>query len=228
MFLIEDAAHAHGSKIGEEFAGNLADAGCFSFYATKILTSGEGGIITTNSETVENKIKSLRNHGRKKDSDLYDKVSNNYRMPEMSCLVALHQLRILEEIMILRKQIAFQYCNNLDEVDGLILLKEFINNKDCSYWRFPIYIDKNIDRIELQSLMMNNHKVRITWMYEPLCHNQPVFADYVKEGYQLLVAEESMSKLICLPCYPGLNNEDIKRICSGLKTEIHKLKGKIY
>ncbi len=228
IFLIEDAAHAHGSKLGDENAGNLADAGCFSFYATKILTSGEGGIITTNNENQYKLLKSLRNHGRKDGSNLYDKVSNNYRMSELSCLLALHQIKLIDEIIRIRHELAFQYSKNLLDIDGIKLLDEFIDNSDCSYWRYPIYIDDKIDRLELQFRMMENHKVRITWMYDPLCHMQPVFKKFIINNKKLNIAERYIKKLVCLPCYPSLSREDIARVCSGLKLEINKLKGKSF
>ena len=226
LFLIEDSAHAHGSRLGQENAGNLADAGCFSFYATKILTSGEGGAITTNNKNIYESLISLRNHGRKQGSDLYDVVSNNYRMPEISCLLAFHQLEIIDGIIKSRREIASQYSKELTDVDRLELLDEFYNNDDCSYWRYPIYIDQKLDRLELQNRMMKNHKIRITWMYEPLCHMQPVFKEFISSNYKLDKAEECIKRLVCLPCYPDLSKDDISRVCSGIKDELGKMKAK--
>ena len=222
LFLVEDAAHAHGAKIDDELAGSLGTAACFSFYATKVLTTGEGGIVTTNNKKLYHSIQSLRNHGRAKNSNLYDKVSNNYRMSEISCLLGLHQLEILNQIVDRRREIAFRYCSRLRDLKGLNLLDGFINNSDCSYWRFPVYLENFNDREELQNNMMENHKVRITWMYEPLCHMQPVFNNFVKKRSKLPIAEKSITKLICLPCYTGLTDNDIDRICIGLEEKINK------
>tara|TARA_B100001250_G_C19728880_1_gene757441 strand:- start:181 stop:1311 length:1131 start_codon:yes stop_codon:yes gene_type:complete len=223
LFLVEDAAHAHGAKLNGESAGSLGIAACFSFYATKILTSGEGGIVTTNDEDLYHSIESLRNHGKAKNSNLYDKVSNNYRMSEINCLLAIHQLKIIDKILEMRRVIAKKYCSILDNLKGIKLLDGFLNNADCSYWRFPLYLDSQIDRLDLQDKMMENHKVRITWMYEPLCHLQPVFKTYIKGENELPVAEKCISRLICLPCYPGLNDNEIERICSGLEVELKTL-----
>ena len=143
-------------------------------------------------------------------------------MPEISCLLGLHQLKILDEIVESRREIAYKYCSRLSNLKGLKLLDGFINNADCSYWRFPLYLESFINRLDLQNNMMENHKVRITWMYEPLCHMQPVFKKYIKEDNELPVAERCISKLICLPCYPSLNDNDIERICSGLEMELNK------
>ena len=222
LFLVEDAAHAHGTKFNGESAGSLGTAACFSFYATKIATTGEGGMVTTDSEDIYKSIQSLRDHGKSADSTLFDKVSNNYRLPEISSLLGLEQLSILEENVNRRREIAEQYRSRLKKVNGVRLLRGFWDN-NCSYWRFPLYLEGVVDRLELQKRMKENHKVRITWMYEPLCHMQPVFSEYVDKSTTLMVAEKSMSKLICLPCYPGLKDSDVDRICSGLEMEINNL-----
>ena len=222
LFLIEDAAHAHGTKFNGESAGSLGTAACFSFYATKIVTTGEGGMVTTDSEDIYKSIQSLRDHGRSVDSTLFDKVSNNYRLPEISSLLGLEQLSILEENVNRRREIAEQYRLRLKRVNGLRLLRGFWDN-NCSYWRFPLYLDDFSVRFELQKCMRKNHKVRITWMYEPLCHLQPVFSKVINDGIRFPAAEKCMSELICLPCYPGLKDDDIDRICSGLEMEINKL-----
>jgi len=223
IFLLEDAAHAHGSKYGNNLAGNLGIAGCFSFYATKILTSGEGGIVTTNNREIYEKVKSLRNHGKSNQTVNYELVSNNYRIPEISSIIGIHQLKILDEILQKRQNIADKYCELLKTIPEVRILDEFINNINCSYWRFPIYISKGIDKIRLQKRMKENHSIRITWMYEPLCHKQPVFNDYISKTLRLPVSEESMKRLICLPIYPSLEMEDIIRVCESLDKELNNL-----
>ncbi len=222
IFLIEDAAHAHGTKFNGESAGSLGTAACFSFYATKIVTTGEGGMVTTDSKDIYESIQSLRDHGRSADSTFFDKVSNNYRLPEISSLLGLEQLSILQENVNRRREIAEQYRSRLMSVNGLRLLRGFLGS-DCSYWRFPLYLEGGVDRLDLQNGMNKNHKVRITWMYEPLCHLQPVFNKFFVKGTRLPTAEKCMSELICLPCYPDLKDGDIDRICSGLEREINKL-----
>tara|TARA_Y100000816_G_C26096270_1_gene580248 strand:+ start:382 stop:1527 length:1146 start_codon:yes stop_codon:yes gene_type:complete len=220
LFIVEDAAHAHGATLNGIPAGSLGVAGCFSYYATKVLTSGEGGSITTNDQDIYNRLLSLRNHGKSISNNNYNLVSNNYRMPEISCIIASHQLSIIDEIIEARQKIAFKYCNKLKNSNGLSLLKDFIGNPNCSYWRFPVYLDEKINRDELQSSMMENHKIRITWMYEPLCHNQPVFKNYYNKNDDFSISENAMSRLICVPCYPGLTDDEIERVCSALKYEL--------
>ena len=112
LFIVEDA-HAHGATLNGIPAGSLGVAGCFSYYATKVLTSGEGGSITTNDQDIYNRLLSLRNHGKSISNNNYNLVSNNYRMPEISCIIASHQLSIIDEIIEARQKIAFKYCNKL-------------------------------------------------------------------------------------------------------------------
>jgi dTDP-4-amino-4,6-dideoxygalactose transaminase len=220
LFLVEDAAHAHGASIDGKKAGNLGDAGCFSFYATKIATTGEGGMITTNNKEMYEELLRLRNHGKSLTEPVHEMVSNNYRLPEIPSIIGIYQLRILEENISRRNAIANIYYKELGNTTGLQLLPRYeklIN----SYWRFPVLLDKEVDRKLLQDRLHKNHQIRITWMYEPLCHLQPVYTKMF--GYKkgdLPVAEDCMNRLICLPCYLGLSDESVGRVIDGIKKEI--------
>lgn len=222
LFLIEDAAHAHGAAFGELKAGNLADIACFSFYATKVLTTGEGGMVTTSSSKLRDKIAQLRNHGRSLTEPVYEVVSNNYRLTEIQAIIGIHQMHTLDENLKRRSQIANFYNTKIADILGVQVLPTFEGSKH-SYWRFPILLDSKIDRLKLQKNLADNHGVRVTWMYEPLCHLQPVFG---KLGYQvgdLPNAEWCIKHLLCLPCYPGLTESDLETVCTGLQQEVGKL-----
>ena len=216
--LIEDAAHAHGAGWDGVPAGRLGDVGCFSFFATKVLTTGEGGAITTDDESIKREVLRLRNHGRSVEAPVYEIVSNNYRLAEIPAILGLHQLAILDALVRRRRAIAHQYRQQLSDIPGLTLLPDF---PDCehSYWRFPAYVDPTVDRDDLQRRMHTEHGVRITWMYEPLCHLQPVFGE--SHGHRrgdFPVGEECMRRLICLPTHGGISDADVARVCIGLRS----------
>ena len=88
-----------------------------------------------------------------------------------------------------------------------------------TFWRYPLYLSKKISRSVLQKICAQKHNFRITWMYEPLCHQQPVF----KKKIRLVKAEESIKRLINLPTHPGVNISDAIRICKKLNLECKKL-----
>jgi perosamine synthetase len=220
LFLIEDAAHAHGASIDGKKAGNLGIAGCFSFYATKIATTGEGGMITTNDRKMYEQILRLRNHGKSLTEPVHEIISNNYRLPEIPSIIGIYQLKILDENIKRRNSIANMYYNELGNTAGLQLLPKYENVVN-SYWRFPVLLDKNIDRILLQDRLYKNHQIRITWMYEPLCHLQPVYSKmYGYKNGDFPVAEDCMRRLICLPCYLGLSDESVGIVIEGIKKGI--------
>ena len=92
--LIEDCAHAHGSSFNGKKAGTFGVAGAFSFFSTKVMTTGEGGMITTSNSELKQNIDTIRNHGQVEDNKV-DILGYNFRMPEFSALLGLSQLKKL-------------------------------------------------------------------------------------------------------------------------------------
>ena len=100
LFLIEDSAHAHGSTLNKKYAGTFGDAGCFSFYPTKIITTGEGGMLITGNDEIANTARILRDQGKESfTSENIIKLGNNWRLPEINAAIGLAQLERLEEIL---------------------------------------------------------------------------------------------------------------------------------
>lgn len=95
LILIEDAAQAHGAEYREKRAGSLADLGCFSFYPTKNMTTGEGGMVTTDDDALAERLRLLINHGQSKKY-LHSAIGYNYRMTNMGAAIGLVQLDRLE------------------------------------------------------------------------------------------------------------------------------------
>ena len=128
IFLIEDAAHAHGAKVNNISAGNIGDFGCFSFYSTKIMTTGgEGGFITVNDEKYYNRCASISAIGIDKESEkeIYTLAGSNNRMTEFQAIMGIYQLRKLENFVKHRNMIAKIYKNKLSKLidKGLIRLQ---------------------------------------------------------------------------------------------------------
>ena len=131
IFIIEDAAHTHGASVDGVMAGNLGEVGCFSFYPSKVLATGEGGMITTNNKELTEKARILRYHGvERNESDLLGvdygikalEPSQNFRMTETSAIIGLSQLSHLDEFVRKRNKIANLYAENLKSIDGINLL----------------------------------------------------------------------------------------------------------
>tara|TARA_Y100000816_G_scaffold64751_1_gene42970 strand:- start:2036 stop:3181 length:1146 start_codon:yes stop_codon:yes gene_type:complete len=218
IFLLEDASHAHGGAIDKYTVGSIGDAACFSFYATKILTCGEGGLITTNNSNFKKKCSTIMNHGKGSDNSLFVYSGNNFRLTEIQAIIALNQLKYLKKINTHRNKIAKIYQRYLR---NNFFYTQIIYNKKSknTFWRYPLYLSKKIDRSALQKICAKKHNFRVTWMYEPLCHQQPVF----KKNIKLPKAESSIKRLINLPTHLGVNPSDAIRICKKLDLECKKL-----
>lgn len=225
LFLLEDAAHAHGASLNGRMAGQIGDAGCFSFYATKIVTTGEGGMVTTSREDIFQKIVSLRDHGRQFRGTLYDLPGNNFRLSEIQAVLGWHQMASLEKILSHRRRIATIYRQGLDGIASIESLPDH-QGSDHAYWRYPAYLAPGIDRAQFQRAMQERHGVRVTWMYEPLCHLQPAsrtLGDFTPP--RLPVAEECIRRLINLPTHMAVSEDDARRVVAATATELERIAG---
>jgi len=219
LFLIEDAAHSPGAMINNQYAGTIGDAGCFSFFPSKVMTAGEGGMLTTNNDRIANFARSFQNRGRDitSDTEIYNIPGRNVRITEMSALLGRIQLQKLDQFLVKRREIATIYKNELALIDNKIniLIPEDINSS--SFWKVPIILNKNIDRYALTK-ELNLLGITVDWAYNPPLHLQPVFKDLYKTyNGQLPVTEDCSSRHICLPCHPGMSEDDAFHVTNSIK-----------
>ena len=232
IFLIEDAAHAHGAMIDGVKAGNIGDIGCFSFYPTKIMTSAEGGMITTNNEELYKKGKSFRNRGIDVNAnvEIYSEIGSNNRMSELHALLGLSQLKHIEKFISHRNKIAKIYNSELEEMEkegGVLSIIKNPSNIRHSYWRYIVKLSEKIDRNLLRQKMLKKG-IAIDWPYDPPLHLQPVFKKLygTKEG-MMKRSEQAMKRHVCLPIHLKITEEDAMYIVSEFKKILKKnIKGK--
>ena len=214
--LIEDAAHAHGASYAGKRAGSFGRAGCFSFYPTKVITTAEGGMITTDDDALARTARSLRNHGANPDAPDYIAVSSNMRMAEPLAAIGLVQLNRLEEFVEHRNSIAARYTHGLREVVGIRALPEY--GGVHSYWNYlAVLEDEDIDRASLAQCLLERYGVEIAWPYDPPCHLQPVFQRVLgsKPG-DLPRSEALLQRHIALPMHAALTGEDAEYVLESL------------
>jgi perosamine synthetase len=216
LFLIEDCAHAHGSQLNGVMAGNFADGGAFSFFPTKVMTTMEGGMITTNNEEDANLAKSIRNQGKRGGDfgGLHSDLGNSWRINEISAYMGLVQLEKLDE-MISRRQAG---------VDGLIptLEKNNINYcstshmDKCAQYKFIIKY-KNDESIEsIKDKFKQDGVILGGGVYDVPCHLQPVFDNISYDPEDVTVSETFCPKHICPPITSGTSNKDIAQIAKAI------------
>jgi len=140
--IIEDAAEAHGAEYKSKKCGSFGDISCFSFYANKIISTGEGGIILTNKKNYFEKAKSLRNLGfGKKQRFLHQDLARNYRMTNLQAGIGLAQLKNIDKLIKIKRDNAKKYTELLKNVKGLQLPVEKNYAKNV-YWMYGIVLDK--------------------------------------------------------------------------------------
>jgi perosamine synthetase len=219
LCVIEDAAEAHGAEYKGNKTGGLGDIGCFSFYANKIITCGEGGMMVTNNEEIAEHAKSLKDlsfERSKRRVYLHSEVGYNYRLTNMQAAVGLAQFERINEFIEMRRKNALLYKELLKHMSGLELHveKEWAKNV---YWMFSLLIEDGF-RLKRDELIDELAKKGIETrpFFIPM-HKQPVFRNmHLFKGENYPVAEELSKKGLHLPSSSSLRKEQIKYICESL------------
>ncbi|MCD4670823.1 MAG: DegT/DnrJ/EryC1/StrS family aminotransferase [Actinomycetia bacterium] len=140
LFVVEDAAEAHGSEVDCKRVGGLSDAGVFSFYGNKIITSGEGGMITTNNEKLYQKMRYLRDHAMSEDKRYWHtEVGFNYRMTNLQASLGVAQFERINELLLKKKEIFEWYQYKLKDIENIKLNFQKENCKNV-YWMICVEI----------------------------------------------------------------------------------------
>ena len=219
LILIEDAAHAQGSTLDGKKAGSFGIAAAFSFYPTKVMTSGEGGMITTDDENIYKRALVFRDQGKAGFlGNIHTEMGYNWRMSEIHAAIGLSQFSRLEEFISDRRKIAQLYDKELTKVDSVNLVKIPPQAKS-NYYKYIAILKDGIDRAALKKELKEKHGVSLSGeVYELPCHLQPIFkALYGFKGGELPVAEDLCKRQICLPVFAGMTEEQAGYVVQSLK-----------
>lgn len=224
LFLIEDAAHAHGSTINGDLAGSLGDVGCFSFYPTKVFTTGEGGMITTDRDDVTHKVRILRDQGKKSAaSNTIIELGYNWRMNEINAAIGLVQVRRLNEVITKRNRIAKLYEKGLSKLSG-IRPQKIPSHMMTNFYKHVAFLDPNINRDEVKQKLRDQGVHCGGEVYWPPCHLQPIYQRLLgtKQG-DLPISEEVTKRMICLPLYTALTQEEIDYVLEKVEAVLQSI-----
>lgn len=217
IYIIEDAAHSLGAKYLNKNSGTLGDIGCFSFYPTKIITTGEGGMLTTNNKKIASFAKSLQLRGRdlKNKNEQYVYPGRNVRMPEISAILGLIQLNKLDSFLKKRRKIASVYLKGFKNNNKIkIALPKKLSQTSC--WKIPIILNQNIKRDSILE-KLNKLGIMADKAYFPPVHQQPIIKKILKIKKNHLPKTENLSKFhICLPCHQNMSVADAKYVVQTL------------
>ncbi len=216
LFVIEDAAEAHGADYRGRKTGNLSDLACFSFYGNKIITTGEGGMILTNNKEFAERMKYLRNLTFKEPRFIHDEIGWNYRMPNTNAAIGLAQLERIEELINGRRDNAKWYNELLKDVDGITLPVEQSYAKNV-YWMYGIVIEDDFGIIRdqvIEKLLKLGIQTRA--FFWPM-HLQPSINTKNKNDY-FPVSEKLGKQGLYLPSSSHLTKEQVEEIVEKIKS----------
>lgn len=215
--VIEDAAESHGAEYKGRRTGSLGDAAGFSFYGNKIITTGEGGMITTNNREIAKLAWNLRDHAFSTERHFWHKfVGFNYRMTNLQAAVGLGQVEQLDQFVEARRQHAFDYNARLAGIPGITTPPEAEWAKNV-YWMYGILVDKaqyGMSRDELRRVLADNG-IETRTFFIPM-HCQPIYWNAYK-GQRYPVAEALCRDGFYLPSASSLAPEEIRYITDVIR-----------
>jgi perosamine synthetase len=206
LILLEDCAQAHGSEIRGKKVGSFGAVGCFSFYPTKNMTTGEGGMITTNDKDLADHIRILINHGQSKKY-LHTEIGYNYRLTNIGAAIGRVQLKNLDKMNTARRNNGAYYNANISNP----LISTPSTQEICTpvYHQYVVRI-AGCRRDEFAS-WLSEHGIGNAVHYPTPVHEQPVYAGI--DNPVCPVSSRLSKEVLSLPVYPGLSNEELAYIC---------------
>ncbi len=219
IWLVEDAAHAHGSSYDGVKAGAFGVAGAFSFYPTKVMTSAEGGMIVTDDDRIAEEARIYRDQGKASfTQNAHVRMGYNWRMSEPHAIIGLRHLDRLPEMISDRQKIAGSYDQGLKSLRNLSHL-EVPSEGVCNYYKYIAILKDRKDRKALKTELRDRYGVSLSGeVYEEPLHKQPVFKPYVSGPLE--VSEDYCARHICLPIFSGMKEDEAHWVLHALKEMI--------
>jgi dTDP-4-amino-4,6-dideoxygalactose transaminase len=216
IWLVEDAAHAHGSSYRSKSAGAFGSAASFSFYPTKVMTSAEGGMIVTDDDHIAEESKRYRDQGKESfATNVHVRMGYNWRMSEPHAIIGLRHLQRLPAMIAERRKVAFLYDQALRDFKNLYTLTIPADGV-CNYYKYIAVLKEKRDRKELKSLLREKYAISLSGeVYEQPLQKQPVFQKYATRP--LPISEDLCSRHICLPIYSGMTESEANEVIGALK-----------
>ena len=213
LALIEDCAHAHGCTFDGIHAGLFGSGGTFSFFTTKVMTTGEGGMVITPSLELSKKLTSIRQFGKQEDNPIsHERDGNNLKMTEFQAALGLLEIERASERIQKRQDIAEHYHKRLQH--SLWNPLRHHQQSTCSYYK-QILWPKSVQRSDLQNYLLKNSVQLTGGVYNIPLHRQPLFKNqYRDENFP--IANHFADNHVCPPCYSDLTLDEAETVCQLL------------
>ena len=205
--MLEDSACSLGAKIGEKFVGKIADYSCFSFHPRKVITTGEGGMITTDDDTIAEQCYSFKHFGAKGAS--FETVGTNYKMSNILSAIGLVQMKKIEKIVSDRISKAKIYHELIEKIDGIKPAYVGKNTRQ-TYQSYACYVEKENFRDKIRDALAKENIQSQIGTYA--LHLEPAYKNMKKVG-DLKNSELLFKNALTLPLHKNLTQEDQEKVC---------------
>ncbi|WP_416305794.1 DegT/DnrJ/EryC1/StrS family aminotransferase [Neptunicella sp. SCSIO 80796] len=220
LFVVEDCAESIGARFDGQMTGAIGHIGCFSFFANKILSCGEGGMVTTDDPALDEKIRLLRDHGMDKEKRYWHLLPGyNYRLTNMQAAVGLAQLEQVDEFLVKRQQINHFYRSQLADLPEVQLHQP---EPDCeeSTWLFSLLVSAEVGARGREILIdcLNEKGIQARRFFYPL-HQQPAYQQQADFTNSVTLSEHG----VCLPTYTQIKPEQLDYVVETVRSCMEKI-----
>ncbi len=233
LFVVEDCAHSLGATYGGKQTGTFGTMGCFSFYPTKIITTLEGGMVTTDDKKIDKKLRLLREHGMDRNAIERESNSNwfydvvdlgyNYRLTEPQAALGMSQLKRVNDGIKRRIRLASYYTRHLSSRSLGIGTPSMAPNRSHIFHLYTIKIEENSLGITRNEVFksLSNAGIQSSVHYTPL-HKMSFYKQFLKEAPHFPVAEKIYKEILSLPIYPTLKKAQITTVTTKIKETLER------
>lgn len=209
LYVVEDCAEAHGAEWGNKKVGSFGAISCFSFFGNKVITTGEGGMCITNDESLNQKMRVLRDHGMSKERKYYHEVIGfNYRMTNLQAAIGVAQVERIDSILNWREDLESEYRSTLSKIDGVSLQKMDLPDRKKIAWLVSILVDEKKRDAVLRELKENGIDSRP--FFVPLSE-MDIYKKYARKCNN----SKRISRMgLNLPTTYGVGSEEIEKIAT--------------
>ena len=220
LFIVEDCAEAIGSLYRGRHVGSFGHISTFSFYGNKTITTGEGGMVVTNSPDIFEQAHRLRGQGLARNREYWhDTIGYNYRMTNICAAIGLAQIENIDAILLRKLEIAGWYRDGLRGLP--LIFHDQVGETRHTFWMITILVDSGFPRDGLRSCL-KDRGIETRPVFHPI-HTMPM---YSRKFQACPTAESIASRGINLPSYPGLGREQVDHICISIREYFKKTCGR--
>jgi perosamine synthetase len=228
LFVIEDAAEAHGAKYKEKMVGGIGDIGCFSMYANKIVTTGEGGMVTTNNDEYAEKIRNVKALSFGKEHKLmHQSLGYNYRLANLQAAIGVGQLEKIDKIIKLKRDMGSYYLSNLKDLEECIILPHEADYAFSVYWMFHVVLTGKLSgrRSEFINLLKESG-VETREDFIPY-HEQKIFIEKgLVSGNECPLSSKYAKDGLYLPSGTDITEEELEYVSNVVHGVVEKMLNK--